>query len=414
MLTCLGICSLKQKLLLLLFLSISSIWFILQISIYEPQLQRISYNFGSASSCNEAQHSPAKEGVERTPTASHINCSAKKTHVAFLKVHKAGSTTIMNIFLRFAIQNKLNMVLPKRSSGYGFNYIGYEDTVRRENIVPLPYNETYDILCNHVMYEREAFQSILPKDTVNIGIIREPASHMMSAGTYYGLYHGLVKHAAQKGLSKANIVSEFLENPFKWNVSTAFVHNRMSFDLGLERESFFNETEIERHLKTLDEDFSLIMLMEYFDESLVLMKRILCWETKDVIYVPLNTLRRGASFALKSDDINNLKKWNYADYRLYEHFQKVFWNKVHAEGSDFFLEVQEYKLILKQVKRYCAEVESENNLELEPLYVPESPWNKEFQTTPHDCLVMTADELPLLRSLIRIAWKRYTSASKSI
>ncbi|KAK3611394.1 hypothetical protein CHS0354_034834 [Potamilus streckersoni] len=413
MLTCFGLCSLKQKLLILICLSISSLWFILQIPIYEPQFQRINSTFSSASSCRDALHSSRKDGVERTPTARQIYCSMKKNHVAFLKVHKAGSTTIMNIFIRFAIQNKLNIVLPKRTSGYGFNYIGYEDTVRLKNIVPLPYNETYDILCNHVLYEREAFQSILPKDTVNIGIIREPSSHMMSAGTYYGLYHGLLKHAAAMGLSKANIVSEFLENPFHWNVSTAFVHNRMSFDLGLERESFYNETEIERLLKTLDEDFSLIMLMEYFDESLVLMKRILCWETKDIIYVPLNTLQRGASFSLKSDDIKNLKKWNYADYRLYEHFQKVFWDKVHAEGSDFFLEVQEYKLILKQIKRYCAEVEADDtNSELEPLYISESPWSKEFQTTSHDCLVMTADELPLLRSLIRIAWKRFTSASK--
>ncbi|KAK3577752.1 hypothetical protein CHS0354_015790 [Potamilus streckersoni] len=396
----------------LIFLTISSLWFILQMSFYEPPLQRINSTFTNVSSCWELVHSPRKDAVEQTPTVSHINCSTKTNHVAFLKVHKTGSTTIMNIFIRFAIQNKLNIVLSKRTSGYGFNYHGYENTIRRENIVPVPYNETYYILCNHVLYEREAFQSILPKDTVYIGIIREPASHMMSAAAYYSLYHGLVNNAVEKGLPTNNIVSVFLENPFKWNVPTTFVHNRMSFDFGLKRGSFYNETEIERLLKTLDEDFSLIMLMEYFDESLVLMKRILCWETKDIIYVPLNSVQRGAFFVLKPEDIKNLKKWNYADYKLYEHFQKVFWDKVHAEGSDFFLEVQEYKLILKQVEIYCAEVEPDNNLDLEPLYVPKSLWNKEFKMTSQECLDMKVEKLPLLRSLIRIAWNRYVSASK--
>jgi hypothetical protein len=30
------------------------------------------------------------------------------------------------------------------------------------------------------------------------------------------------------------------------------------------------------------------MLTEYFEESLVLMKRILCWDLKDILFVPLN------------------------------------------------------------------------------------------------------------------------------
>ena len=30
------------------------------------------------------------------------------------------------------------------------------------------------------------------------------------------------------------------------------------------------------------------MIMDYFDESLVLLKRLLCWEIDDILYVKLN------------------------------------------------------------------------------------------------------------------------------
>ena len=33
--------------------------------------------------------------------------------------------------------------------------------------------------------------------------------------------------------------------------------------------------------------FKLVMIREYFDESLILLKRKLCWDLKDIIYYPL-------------------------------------------------------------------------------------------------------------------------------
>ena len=37
----------------------------------------------------------------------------------------------------------------------------------------------------------------------------------------------------------------------------------------------------------LDKFFKLVLIREYFDESLVLLKRRLCWDLKDTIYYPL-------------------------------------------------------------------------------------------------------------------------------
>ncbi|XP_055954364.1 ras-related protein rapA-like, partial [Patella vulgata] len=49
------------------------------------------------------------------------------------------------------------------------------------------------------------------------------------------------------------------------------------------------------YLDIIKNDFSLVLIMEYFDESLVLMRRLFCWELKDIIYLKLNVNKRGTA-----------------------------------------------------------------------------------------------------------------------
>ena len=59
----------------------------------------------------------------------------------------------------------------------------------------------------------------------------------------------------------------------------------MAFDLGLEQENFSNEEEITEFIENISKRFDLVLIAEYFDESLVLMKRMLCWDFEDIVYV---------------------------------------------------------------------------------------------------------------------------------
>ena len=45
---------------------------------------------------------------------------------------------------------------------------------------------------------------------------------------------------------------------------------------------------IRKHIDDLAEKIDLVLIMEYFDESLVLLKRELCWDLDDVVYFKLN------------------------------------------------------------------------------------------------------------------------------
>ncbi|XP_045205662.2 galactose-3-O-sulfotransferase 2-like isoform X2 [Mercenaria mercenaria] len=337
-------------------------------------------------------------------------CSEKKFDVSFLKVHKAGSTTLMNIFLRFAIEHKLNIVLPRKSTGYGFNYLGYGETVSKNKIVPLPANETYNILCNHVVYNREAFHSIMPDDTVYVGIIREPVSHFTSAASYYGFYKHL-RELSAGNLSQEKVVSEFLKNPLQTRIQTYFVYNRMSFDFGIPKLKFHDDTYVDKYIEEVDRDYSLVLILEHFQESLVLMKRILCWDTKDILYVPLNAMRNKPEFDLDSKDLENLRKWNSADFKLYEHFYKVFTIKVESQGNDLKEEVESFKIIQGEVITFCNKAVGQRNTTA-IFTVPKTKWGESFTVTLKDCRLMMEPELPMMKRLIENAWSRY-SASKA-
>ena len=59
----------------------------------------------------------------------------------------------------------------------------------------------------------------------------------------------------------------------------------MAFDLGLEHQSFSDESQINEFIQKLQDKLDFVLIAEYFDESLILMRRMLCWDTEDIIYV---------------------------------------------------------------------------------------------------------------------------------
>ena len=354
----------------------------------------------------------SKAICKTTPTSAKPKPRCMKHfNVVFLKVHKAGSTTLMNIFLRFAIEHGLNVVLPRKSNGFGLNYLGYGKTVERKNIVPLPVNETYNILCNHVVYNKAAFRSIMPNDTKYVGILREPVSHFKSAVAYFKFYNALVKYNQTKKLNiTGSVLTEFLNHPEKFQMrGIYYVHNKMSYDLGLPSERFTDENFIQSYIKELNKDYELMLLMEQYEESLVLMKRLLCWDIKDILYVPLNVRKAKQKVPFTDEDKARLKLWNKADFELYDLFKREFSTKLVAQGDDFDAEVKLYKNIRQQVEGYCYKLKK-SPLDTPPIYfVKKSTFSNAFQVTKGDCKLMMEPELSMMKRLIEEAWATYNS-----
>ncbi|CAC5371439.1 unnamed protein product [Mytilus coruscus] len=126
-------------------------------------------------------------------------------HIAFLKVHKAASTTIQNMLLRFGTERNLTYVIPSVNSIYP-NVISLLETVTSNNIRPIPLLSThFDILCLHVLYNRTAFGQILPNDTVYIGTLRDPFEYFISMMLYFPIMF------ERFNISGPRAITDFLE-----------------------------------------------------------------------------------------------------------------------------------------------------------------------------------------------------------
>ncbi|XP_069111456.1 galactose-3-O-sulfotransferase 2-like [Argopecten irradians] len=258
-------------------------------------------------------------------------------NVVFLKVHKVGGSTLMNMFYRYANSKHLNLVVPIDTTGDHWNYLGFNITLHTPNIVPLPRGEEYNILCNHVIYDKKAFSKIMPKDSVYLTILRNPADQFVSAAMYYNFLSALevaTTHTIGKQPIPEIFHEYFLHQDRYSSLSTYHVRNPMSHDLGLPMSSFDDKAFIQYFIGNLSLDYNLVMLMEHFTESVILMRRYLSWSVEDVIFIPLNVNheKKKKDFVLYNDDIDFLSEWNYADFELHRHFEQIYMMRVEAEG----------------------------------------------------------------------------------
>lgn len=323
-----------------------------------------------------------------------------KHHFVFLKVHKAGSTTVMNALQRFGLKRNLNFVLPKAG-----HYLGKLSTLDSKIIMPLKENDTYNILCNHAVYNRKAFRKILRRPMFYFAILRSPFDQFISAFYYYTHVY---PNAYLLKVPGDNPITEYLKNPFKYETLLkdqrfSYTDNRMAFDLGLGLPNMRNETNISEYIKILDEDFHYVMIMEYFEISMVLLKRHLCWELKDVLYIPKNIYSNKITYKFSVDDFKRHREWAKADYMIYEYFLQEFWKKVQEEGPDLVLEINHYRSLLTMTRNFCTFSRQK------AILIPRSEWNGEFELTFKDCDYMKMGEMQFVSMLQEKQRKDYIS-----
>lgn len=197
-------------------------------------------------------------------------------------------------------------------------------------------------------YNQTTMQSFMPPGTNFVTILRHPLSRFESAFLFedFPAFLGIP--------ASANPFQHFFEHfkKFKHNINSMYtLRNGMSFDLGLEPDDFEDTTAIRNFISSVENDFHLVLLMEYFDESLVMLKQHFCWTLEDVLYLKHNLrLRSSKKHHIPRQFRNKFLDWNKADVLLYEHFNQTFWRKVKSQYDNFWSEVR----LLKQKSHAMA------------------------------------------------------------
>ncbi|NXH19606.1 G3ST4 sulfotransferase, partial [Bucco capensis] len=247
------------------------------------------------------------------------------THLVFLKTHKTGSSSVVNLLHRFGETRGLRFALPQH---YQFSYPSPFRADRVKGYSPGPAATSFHIICHHMRFNRTEVQKVMPNDSFYFSIVRDPGTLGESAFSYY--------RAVAPAFRRAPSLSSFLANPSRFYQPGArgnhYARNLQWFDFGLPPAR--EPREVAAALERLEHDFSLVLLAEHFDESLVLLREALCWPREAVDTFAHNGRRRGQAEArLSPEQAAQLRAWNGLDWALYVHLNQSFWRRAQAFGT---------------------------------------------------------------------------------
>ncbi|KAH7963421.1 hypothetical protein HPB52_021117 [Rhipicephalus sanguineus] len=278
------------------------------------------------------------------------SCVPRK-NIVFLKTHKCASSTVMNIFLRYGTEHGLNFVLPKSPSTH---YIGHPQMFSRRLVADISrYNMTYNILTHHTRYNDEEVHALMPPDSVYVTIVRRPDSLFESLYSYCNLSEIFKRNLTM--FARNRNLTGYLSRHREINDRVGL--NQMSFDLGF-KGPFDSEQAVAKFVKKIASVFHLVMLADRLDESLVLLKHLLCWNTTDMVALKMNSRYSAFKEHLSNETKEQLLRLNSADWQLYQYFDKVFDKKVKAFGVDrMAAEVKELRAKQKEYYDRCVMAE---------------------------------------------------------
>ncbi|XP_065583526.1 galactose-3-O-sulfotransferase 2-like [Artemia franciscana] len=100
--------------------------------------------------------------------------------------------------------------------------------------------------------------------------------------------------------------------------------NQLSFNLGLPVKHFDNMDMIKKNSKEIEKRFDLVMIFEYFEESLIFLKNLLEIPLINVMSTKSNARHQESKHILTVGEKDILSKWLKADIYLYQLFRRKF------------------------------------------------------------------------------------------
>ena len=117
------------------------------------------------------------------------------------------------------------------------------------------------------------------------------------------------------------IVGEFNINSLSQKIRKNWIYNSILFDFGMNPEDYGNKKKLENLISEIDQTFDLIMILEDFNESMVLLKNGLSWNYEDLLSIKLNVHNEKTKSVISEGAKDSLRKWLKSSYIFYEYFK---------------------------------------------------------------------------------------------
>ena len=209
-----------------------------------------------------------------------------------------------------------------------------------------------------------------------------------------------------------NLGKHFTGSEWKNNL----LRNRNAIMLGLNPEDCENKDKIKDFMQKTSDEFDHMLISEFSDVSLIVMRRKFCWEFSDILYLPLNVKKYSYKKYKSEKDSEVLwgekvRRWSQVDFQLYRMFNKTLWRDIALYGQSFWQELDFFQVHTKRICAFCSQI---LNLVLthsiqarillqsnEHMTIPGSPWGGEYRIDHVWCL-MSKINLNALKNIIRV------------
>ncbi|KAJ8029773.1 Galactosylceramide sulfotransferase [Holothuria leucospilota] len=311
----------------------------------------------------------SKEDCHRAPV----------TNIVYIRTHKTGSTTLCNIINRYGYQRNLSFMMDENlRNGRNF-YMNISLAFQRKTLLrPLRTSAQdegsrplYNMTTLHTQYDRNVIDKFMVPNARYITSLRDPATQFESAFAHYKLHQvfGKEKHkliskpmedSIAEWLKKPKFYLDKLKRSAKLRDSEdqwrhLYARNGQINDLGFEAKHHGNLKKVSEYIDSLDKEFDLVLITEYFDESLLILKKQFCWEVEDILYISENQRLNEAKTSAMSQGLrDSIRKWNSADFQLYQHFNRTLWQKIKKYGPQFKEDLSNFRKHLKDVLHNCT------------------------------------------------------------
>lgn len=306
--------------------------------------------------------------VETAQSVSRKELPKPATSLVFIKTHKTGGTTMASILNRFGYRNRLSFLFNKGDKVHGhFRLSKLAQKKPRSFLPPLcvatgdyKHYKNYSMMTAHLrlLPNLVELKRFMKSDCKFVSILREPSAQWESAFSFFGAARSMHITKGGRGNTSVANIATFLSNPkFYWNKAKGghakyYSRNGQLFEFTEDGAIHDYEDTVNDTIKQLDLHLHLVVITEYFDESLILLKNLMNWSFRDIIYVKKNA--RVTHSNITEEQREKIREWNSADILLYNHFNRTLWQKIADQGASFERDLRTFRDLMRDYSAKCG------------------------------------------------------------
>lgn len=310
-------------------------------------------------------------GRERLSKEERTHKEELKTQnrpILFIKTHKTGSSTMETVLYRMIAARRYSVLYPAdgRNLGYPDPFPGPRDkegklSRLRDKEEPA---QQHDAIVNHAVFNKKAMKGYLNSNPFVLGLIRFPTTRLRSAY--------MMKYTRSTKSTK-----KYVEN---WENGTLaqkcegkggmYCSNGVAFDFGwyhspeyLRTNASCKSNDFKRWLGRMTREIDGVVMTEHYNEGLVVFAHDYGLRLSDLLHYDMNTHTNPSKrqSRIKLEKGSKLEKRlisrNQCDVRLYNHFNKTFWErwaKLEDEGHDLKRDLRHLKEMTEDLRAFCS------------------------------------------------------------